>query len=54
MKELDTLEKDVLEAYEKGELLSEKPSKAEKEKFKSAARATVLKDGKGVEVESEV
>jgi len=44
MKKLDDLEKDILGAYEKGELVSTKPSKKEKEKFKAAAQATFLKD----------
>jgi predicted DNA binding CopG/RHH family protein len=44
MKKFDDYENDILEAYEKGELVSEKPSKAEKDKFKSAAEATFVKD----------
>jgi predicted DNA binding CopG/RHH family protein len=44
MKKYDDFEKDVLGAYEKGELISTKPSKQEKEKFKAAAQATFLKD----------
>ncbi|NTU41804.1 MAG: hypothetical protein HGA78_01870 [Nitrospirales bacterium] len=44
MKKQDTLEKDVLTAYEKGELISEGPSAAEKDKFRNAAKATFAKD----------
>lgn len=44
MKNNDTFEKDILEAYEKGELISTKPSSKEKEKYKAAAQATFLKD----------
>ena len=44
MKKLDEFEKDILDAYEKGDLISTKPPKQEKEKFKSAAQATFLKD----------
>jgi len=44
MKKIDDFEKDILGAYEKGELISTKPSKTEKEKFKAAAQATFLKD----------
>jgi hypothetical protein len=34
MKPKDALERELEEAYEKGELVSEKPSNSEKEKFK--------------------
>jgi predicted DNA binding CopG/RHH family protein len=44
MKKADELEKDLLDAYESGELISEGPSKTEKDKFKAAAQATFLKD----------
>ncbi|MBU1404960.1 MAG: hypothetical protein KKE83_07520 [Proteobacteria bacterium] len=44
MKKLDEFEKDVLDAYEKGDLISTKPSAKEKEKYKAAAQATFLKD----------
>ncbi len=44
MKNNDAFEKDILEAYEKGELISTKPSSKEKEKYKAAAQATFLKD----------
>ena len=44
MKKLDTLEKDILAAYEKGELKSTSPSKAALAKFKAAATATFLKE----------
>lgn len=44
MKKIDDFEKDILGAYEKGELISTKPSKKEREKFKVAAKTTFLKD----------
>lgn len=44
MKKLDEFEKDILDAYEKGDLTSTKPSLKEKEKYKAAAQATFLKD----------
>ena len=44
MKKLDALEKDILAAYEKGELKSTAPSKAALAKFKAAATATFLKE----------
>ena len=44
MKKYDDYEKDILGAYEKGELISTKPSRQEKEKYKAAAQATFLKD----------
>lgn len=44
MKQLDKFEKDLLDAYEKGDLISTKPSLKEKEKYKAAAQATFLKD----------
>lgn len=44
MKKLDALEKDILTAYEKGELKSTSPSKAKLAKFKAAATATFLKE----------
>jgi len=44
MKKLDALEKDLLDAYEKGYLISSEPSEQEKDKFKVAAQATFLKD----------
>ncbi len=44
MKKLDVFEKDILAAYEKGELKSTSPSKAELTKFKAAATATFLKE----------
>ena len=40
----DKYERDVLEAYEKGELVSTVPGKKEKDTFKAAAQATSLKD----------
>lgn len=44
MKKLDAFEKDVLAAYEKGELKSTSPSRARLTKFKAAATATFLKE----------
>jgi len=44
MKKIDEYEQDILDAFEKGDLISTKPPKQEKEKFKSAAQATFLKD----------
>jgi predicted DNA binding CopG/RHH family protein len=44
MKKYDDYEKDISGAYEKGELISTKLSKQEKEKYKAAAQATFLKD----------
>ena len=44
MKKLDAFEKDILNAYEKGELKSTSPSKAKLAKFKAAATATFLKE----------
>jgi len=40
----DQDEKDLLQSYEDGELVSPKPSQKEKEQFKSAAHATAFKD----------
>ena len=44
MKKLDAFEKDMLAAYEKGELKSTSPSKAKLAKFKATAIATFLKE----------
>ena len=44
MKKLDAFEKDILDAYENGELKSTSPSKAKLAKFKAAATATFLKE----------
>ena len=44
MKKLDAFEKDILDAYEKGELKSTSPSKVKLAKFKAAATATFLKE----------
>ena len=44
MKKLDAFEEDILAAYEKGEIKSISPSKAELAKFKAAATATFLKE----------
>jgi hypothetical protein len=47
MKKTDILEKELLNAYERGELVSERPTKAGKDKFKAAAQATFVKDIRG-------
>ncbi|MDO8346145.1 MAG: hypothetical protein Q7T48_23325 [Cellvibrio sp.] len=44
MKKLDAYEKDLLAAFEAGELKSTSPSKAHLAKFKAAASATFIKD----------
>ena len=44
MKKLDAYEDELLTAYEKGELKSTSPSKADLTKFKAAATATFIKD----------
>ena len=44
MNKFDEFEKDMLDAYEKGDLISIKPRKKDKEKYKVAAQATFLKD----------
>ena len=44
MKKTDQFEKDILAAYEKGELKSSSPSKSKLAKFKAAATATFLKE----------
>ncbi len=44
MNKADKFEKDILRAYENGELVSSTPSKENKELFKAAAQATSLKD----------
>ena len=36
----------IVESYEAGELVSTVPSKAELRRFRDAARATVVKDGR--------
>jgi len=41
---LDTYEKEILEAYEKGEMISIITSKSDLEKYRSAARETFIKD----------
>src|SRR4030065_2376793 len=43
-KKYDKFENEIIEAYEKGELISTAPSKAELEKFRSAAQLTFVKD----------
>ena len=44
MKKLDAFEKEIVKAYEEGELESTSPSKAKLAKFKAAATATFLKE----------
>jgi len=44
LKKLDAFEKDLLTAYEKEELQSTSPPKADRTKFKAAATATFIKD----------
>ena len=44
MKKLDPFERDLLAAYEAGELKSTSPSKRDLNKFKAAATATFIKD----------
>lgn len=44
MKKLDAYEEELLTAYEKGELKSTSPSKADLAKFKAAATSTFIKD----------
>ena len=44
MKKLDAFEKDILDAYEQGELKTTSPSKARLAKFKASATATFLKE----------
>jgi predicted DNA binding CopG/RHH family protein len=44
IKKYDKFENEIVEAYEKGELISTDPSKAELENFRSAARLTSIKN----------
>jgi predicted DNA binding CopG/RHH family protein len=44
MKKLDRYEREILGAYEKGTLVSARPSKAQLAAFRDAARATFIKD----------
>ncbi|MBI2817539.1 MAG: hypothetical protein HYX72_11425 [Acidobacteria bacterium] len=44
MKRLDRYESEILNAYEKGKLVSVRPSKGQLRAFRNAARATVIKD----------
>ena len=44
MKKLDAFEKDLVAAYETGELKSTSPTKRDLNKFKAAAIATFIKD----------
>lgn len=44
MKRLDRYEREILGAYEKGALVSARPTKAQLTAFRDAARATFIKD----------
>jgi predicted DNA binding CopG/RHH family protein len=44
MQKLDSAEEDILASYDNGELKSTLTSKTELNKFKAAARATLIKD----------
>lgn len=44
MKKLDRYEREILGAYEKGTLVSARPTKAQLTAFRNAARATFIKD----------
>ncbi|MDD2367194.1 MAG: hypothetical protein PHN84_13615 [Desulfuromonadaceae bacterium] len=44
MKKNNDYENDILNAYEKGELVSTNPTRQEKEKYKDAAQSSFLKD----------
>lgn len=44
MKKFDQYEEDILDSYEKGQLISTAPSKAEVNEFKAAAQSTFLKN----------
>ena len=44
MKKLDRFEREILGAYEKGRLVSVRPSKAQLATFREAARATFVKN----------
>jgi predicted DNA binding CopG/RHH family protein len=43
MKKLDRVEQEVLSAYDKGRLISARPTKAQLNAFRDAARATFIK-----------
>jgi predicted DNA binding CopG/RHH family protein len=43
MKKLDRVEQEVLNAYDKGRLISARPTKAQLNAFRDAARATFIK-----------
>jgi predicted DNA binding CopG/RHH family protein len=43
MKKLDRVEQEVLSAYDKGRLISARPTKAQMNAFRDAARATFIK-----------
>jgi predicted DNA binding CopG/RHH family protein len=44
MKRLDRFEREILNAYEKGTLVSARPTKAQLRAFREAARATFIKN----------
>ena len=44
MNKADKFEKEIESLYDKGELVSERPAKAERDTFKAAAQATFAKD----------
>jgi hypothetical protein len=44
MRKLDRYEREVLGSYEKGALVSARPTKAQRAAFRDAARATFIKD----------
>ncbi len=44
MKKLDPYEREILRAYEKGKLVSTRPSPAQRRALRDAARATLIKD----------
>ena len=44
MRKLDRYEREILGAYEKGALVSARPTKAQLSAFRDAARATFIKD----------
>src|SRR3972149_67529 len=48
MKRLDRYERDILSAYEKGALVSARPTKAQLSAFREAARATCVKNSRGI------
>lgn len=44
MKKLDRYEREILSAYDKGKLVSVRPTKAQLDAFRDAARATFIKN----------